>query len=75
MLPIDGTKTGAKKGGQSVGYSGHKKIKGSNIVVVSEANGYPIACTEIVGANTGDMGLIEPIMGVSTPTSNFLCQI
>lgn len=62
MLHVDGTKNVAKKGGQSVDYSGHKRIKGSNIVVVCEANGYPIACTEIVGASTADMGLLEPVI-------------
>ena len=62
MLHIDGTKSVAKKGGQSVDYSGHKRIKGSNIVVLCEANGYPIACSEIVGATTADMGLVDPVM-------------
>lgn len=62
MLHVDGTKTVAKKGGQSVDYSGHKKVKGSNIVVLCEANGYPITCTEVEGANMADMGLLEPVI-------------
>jgi len=59
---MDDTKSIAKKGGQNVGYSGHKRIKGSNIVVLSEGNGYPIACSEIVGANTVEINLVEPVL-------------
>jgi hypothetical protein len=53
-INLDGTQTLAKKGGESVAYQGRKKGKTSNILPITDANGYIIASTGIVTGNHND---------------------
>jgi hypothetical protein len=53
-INLDGTQTLAKKGGESVAYQGRKKGKTSNILPITDANGYIIASTGIIAGNHND---------------------
>ena len=37
-IHVDGTTTAAKKGGDNVGFSGHKKVKGDKVVAFCDRN-------------------------------------
>jgi transposase len=54
ILNIDGTHTIAKKGGESAKYQGRRKAKTTNIIPILDANGYPIASTNIISGNHND---------------------
>ena len=54
VLNLDGTQSLAKKGGEKVAYQGRKKGKTSNILPITDRNGYVIACTGILGGNHND---------------------
>ena len=43
ILHGDGTNTVAKKGGDGIGYSGHKHQKGEKILAIVENNGFVLA--------------------------------
>jgi transposase len=53
-INLDGTQTLAKKGGESVAYQGRKKGKTSNILPVTDVNGYIIGSTGILAGNHND---------------------
>lgn len=53
-INLDGTHTLAKRGGESVVYQYRKRAKTSNILPVSDANGFIIASTGIVAVNRHD---------------------
>jgi len=53
-INLDGTHTPAKRGGESVVYQYRKRAKTSNILPVSDANGFVIASTGIVAGNRHD---------------------
>jgi transposase len=53
-LNLDGSHAIAKKGGESVAYQGRKKAKTSNLLPITDANGYVVACTGIVAGNHND---------------------
>lgn len=53
-IQLDGSHTPAKRGGASVAYQGRKKCKTSNLLIVSDNQGIPIACGEIVAGNHND---------------------
>src|SRR5216683_2528498 len=61
-LPVpkasDGTNTVAKKGGDGIGYSGHKHQKGEKILAIIDNNGYVIAPLPVAPVNTADMVLL-----------------
>ena len=38
IIPGDGTTTAAKKGGDNIGFNGHKKIKGDKVVAFCDRN-------------------------------------
>ncbi len=54
MLNVDGSHAVAKKGGEAVAYQGRKKAKTSNILPVTDRNGYILATTEIIAGNHND---------------------
>jgi len=54
QLNLDGSHTIAKKGGESVAYQPRKRAKTSNILPITEAQGYIIASTGIVAGNHHD---------------------
>lgn len=54
QLNLDGSHAIAKKGGESVSYQGRKRAKTSNILPITDANGYVIASTGIVAGHHND---------------------
>jgi transposase len=59
-LNLDGTHTLAKKGGPSVAYQRRKKGKTSNILPITDGNGYIIASTGIIAGNHNDAYQLKP---------------
>lgn len=53
-LNLDGSHAPAKKGGEAVAYQGRKKAKTSNILPITDANGFILATTGIVAGNHND---------------------
>ena len=53
-LNLDGSHALAKKGGERVAYQHRKRAKTSNILPITDANGYVVASTEIVAGNQHD---------------------
>lgn len=54
VLNLDGSHAVAKKGGEAVAYQGRKKAKTSNILPITDHNGYILATTEIITGNPND---------------------
>jgi len=54
VLNQDGSHAIAKKGGESVAYQRRKRAKTSNILPITEHNGYIIASTDLVAGNHND---------------------
>lgn len=59
-LNLDGSHAIAKKGGESVAYQGRKKAKTSNILPITDVNGFVVASTEIVAGNHNDAYHLKP---------------
>jgi transposase len=53
-LNLDGSHAPAKKGGEAVAYQGRKKAKTSNVLPISDVNGFILATTGIVAGNHND---------------------
>ena len=53
-IQLDGTHTPAKRGGQAVGYQGRKKCKTSNMLILTDNQGIPLACSGPVSGNHND---------------------
>jgi hypothetical protein len=53
-LNLDGSHAIAKKGGESVAYQGRKKAKTTNILPITDGQGYIIASTGLVAGNHND---------------------
>ena len=53
-VQLDGTHTPAKRGGEAVAYQGRKKCKTSNMLILSDVNGIPIACSDPISGNHND---------------------
>jgi hypothetical protein len=53
-ISLDGSHAIAKKGGEAVAYQGRKKAKTSNVLPMTDANGYVIASTGIIAGNHHD---------------------
>ena len=58
VLHGDGTNTVAKKGGDGVGYSGHKHQKGEKILAIIDNNGFVLAPLPVVPVNEADTVLL-----------------
>ena len=54
QINLDGSHAIAKKGGESVTYQGRKRAKTSNILPMTDANGYVVACTGLVAGHHND---------------------
>jgi transposase len=54
QLHLDGSHAPAKKGGEQVAYQHRKRAKTSNILSITERNGYVIATTGIIAGNHHD---------------------
>lgn len=53
-LNLDGSHAPAKKGGEAVAYQGRKKAKTSNVLSITDANGFILATTGLVAGNHND---------------------
>ena len=58
-IQLDGTHTPTKRGGQAVDYQGRKKCKTSNMLILTDSRGTPIACSEPVAGNHNDAYNLE----------------
>ncbi len=57
ILHGDGTTTAAKKGGDCIGYSGHKHCKGEKIVAISDRCGNVISPFTVAAGNRNECAL------------------
>ena len=62
VLNVDGSHAVAKKGGEAVAYQGRKKAKTSNILPMTDHNGYIVATTEIIAGNHNDAYELKPYL-------------
>ena len=53
-LNLDGSHAIAKKGGEAVAYQGRKKAKTTNILPITDGNGFIIATTGLIAGNHND---------------------
>jgi hypothetical protein len=60
QVNLDGSHAIAKKGGESVAYQGRKKAKTSNILPLTDGQGYVLACTGIIAGNHNDSFNLKP---------------
>ena len=60
IINLDGTHSLAKKGGESTAYQHRKKGKTSNVLIVTDGNGIPIAIGDILSGNHNDLCNIVP---------------
>lgn len=61
-IQLDGTHTPAKRGGEAVGYQGRKKSITSNMLILSDSQGIPIACSDPISGNHNDAyNLVETV--------------
>ena len=58
VLHGDGTNTVAKKGGDGIGYSGHKHQKGEKVIAIIDNNGYVLAPLPVAPVNAADTVLV-----------------
>ena len=58
VLHGDGTNTVAKKGGDGIGYSGHKHQKGDKVIAIIDNNGYVLAPLPVAPVNTAETVLL-----------------
>ena len=58
ILHGDGTNTVAKKGGDGIGYSGHKHQKGEKVIAIIDNNGYVLAPLPVAPVNAPDTVLL-----------------
>jgi transposase len=58
ILHGDGTNTVAKKGGDGIGYSGHKHQKGEKVIAIIDNNGYVLAPLPVAPVNKADTILL-----------------
>ena len=61
-IQLDGTHTPVKRGGQAVAYQGRKKTKTSNMLVLTDSRGMPLACSNPIDGNHNDAyGLVPTV--------------
>lgn len=53
-IQLDGTHTPVKRGGQAVAYQGRKKTKTSNMLILTDSRGIPLACSDPIDGNHND---------------------
>lgn len=61
-IQLDGTHTPSKRGGESVAYQGRKKCKTSNMLIITDAQGIPITCSDPMAGNHNDAYNLNSIM-------------
>jgi hypothetical protein len=58
VLHGDGSNTVAKKGGDGIGYAGHKHQQGEKVLAIIDHNGYVLAPLPVAPVNAADMVLL-----------------
>jgi len=58
VLHGDGTNTVATKGGDGIGYAGHKHQKGEKVIAIIDNNGYVLAPLPVAPVNAADTVLV-----------------
>jgi transposase len=53
-VQLDGTHTSVKRGGKAVGYQGRKKNKTTNMLILTDSKGIPLACSDPIAGNHHD---------------------
>jgi hypothetical protein len=53
-IQLDGTHTPTKRGGEAVDYQGRKKCKTSNMLILTDSRGIPLACSDAIAGNHND---------------------
>jgi hypothetical protein len=53
-IQLDGTHTPTKRGGEAVAYQDRKKAKTSNMLILTDNQGIPITCCELIEGNHND---------------------
>jgi transposase len=64
-LNLDGSHAIAKKGGESVAYQGRKKAKTTNILPITDGQGFIIASTDLIAGNHNDAYNLKPHLQVA----------
>ena len=59
-LNLDGSHAIAKKGGEAVAYQGRKKAKTTNILPITDAQGFILASTGLIAGNHNDAYNLKP---------------
>ncbi len=59
-LNLDGTHAISKKGGESVAYQGRKKARTTNVLPVTDGNGFIVASTGLLAGNHNDAYNLKP---------------
>jgi Transposase DDE domain len=72
QLNLDGSHAIAKKGGESVAYQHRKRAKTSNILPITDAQGYVVASTGIVAGNHHDAFDLKPHLQAAFRTMKHL---
>lgn len=54
-IQLDGTHTPTKRGGEAVEYQGRKKCKTSNLLIITDSQGIPLACSDAISGNHNDL--------------------
>ena len=62
-IQLDGTHTPTKRGGEAVAYQGRKKSKTSNMLILTDNQGMPLACSDPIAGNHNDAFELVPVFG------------
>jgi len=63
VLHGDGTTTPAKKGGDNIGYSGHKHFKGEKVIAITDRHGNVLSPYTTAPGNKNESPLFKPALG------------
>jgi len=62
VLHGDGTTTPAKKGGDNIGFSGHKHFKGEKVIAITDRNGNVLSPYTTAPGNKNEAPLFQPAL-------------
>ena len=62
-VPLDGSHTPAKNGGEAVGYQGRKKARTTTVLFLADNRGQPLACASPQAGNHHDSHLLNALFG------------
>lgn len=66
-IQLDGSQTPTKRGGEATGYQGRKKCITSNLLIMTDNRGTPLACGEPVAGNHNDAyNLVDTVHNMLT---------